>query len=443
MNHRASGDARFFACPQCMSPEQGPPHGGPATCSRCHAQVVLPDRSAMLGNQAVVAPPDNDPNRLAQLRMQDGRARTATANLQALLGGQSIQPGREQEALAIWSSLRMRAQQGDIGASEDLATLTLLLAQLPATEQQPVLVKALAETGFDASVLPRHKQEHLGRLVRIAVREGDRGRAQRYLSWMTPNAPELDADSEFRVCSAWVATMDRDPQRVLGALGPQKDAVPIVDWLDDMATVLRANAYETMGNLPLATQTLGQLSSPRVLTAVAGAFPTLALCQATKGPFLVSSNKQAADRAASGAGLIGTIAGGFVAVWGLGLLAIGVIIAVAVDVISGILPAFFGIILLTVGGVVLFFARRSARRAAWVRTHGLSLTARIVNTEMSGSRVNGVPMTRFILQVAGPNGPYAASFTRMVQPHEIARFLGAEVRVRADPRNLQDVVVED
>ncbi|HEY8086819.1 MAG TPA: hypothetical protein VIF09_03220 [Polyangiaceae bacterium] len=445
MNYRAAGDARFFLCASCMSPEQGPPQGGPAACSRCRTQVTLPDRSAMLANPGLVPPPDNDPNRLAQLRLQDGRPRVAAPTLAAVLGGQGIQPGREQEALAIWNSLRMRAQQGDVSASEDLATLTLMVAQLDSSQQQPVLVKALAESGYDASVLPRHKQEHLGRLVRLAIKEGDRGRAQRYLSWMMPNAPELDADSEFRVSSAWAATMDRDAQRVFALLGPQKDAVPIVDWMDDMATVLRANAYEVMGNLPTAGQALGQLANPRALPAIRGAFPALALCQASGGAFEAASNQQAAGRAASSASMIGYIVGGILAFSGFVTLASGVGITVATggEVLASIIPGSIGAVLLVVGIVIVVRARAKAKRAAWLRVNGVSLTARIVNAELTGTMINNVPLMRFVLQVAGPHGPYAASFKKLAPAHEVARVIGGEVRVRADPNNMQDVILED
>ena len=446
MNYRSPGEARFFLCPGCMSPQQGPPQGGPIACPQCRAQVNLPDRSAMLSNPGAVGPPDNNPERLGQLRQQDGRPRVAAPTFAAVLGGQGIQPGREQEALAIWNSLRMRAQQGDVSASEDLATLTLLIAQLPSTQQQPTLVQALAESGYDSSVLPRHKQEHLGRLVRIAVKEGDRARAQRYLGWMMPNAPEIEADSEFRVSSAITATMDRDPQRVLNLLGPQKDAVPIVDSMDDMATVLRANAYEVMGNPPAASQTLGQLSDARMLPAICGSFPTLALCQATAAAFQVASNQQAAGRAASGASMIGYLIGGILAGIGLLTLATGGIVGLAVGgegALGGIIPGGIGAVMMVIGVVLIVRARGKARRAAWLRVNGLSLTARIVDAQMTGTMINNVPMMRFILQVAGPHGPYQASFTKLAPAYEVARVVGGEVRVRADPNKLDDVILEN
>ena len=71
------------------------------------------------------------------------------------------------------------------------------------------------------------------------------------------------------------------------------------------------------------------------------------------------------------------------------------------------------------------------------------MQARIVNAELTGTRINNVPVLRFVLQVAGPRGPYAASFTKLVPEHQVAMLMGREVRVRANPAKLDEVVLED
>ena len=299
MNYRSPGDQRFYVCPGCSTPQAGPPQGGPVTCPQCRAPFALPDRSAMLQNPGVVPMPQDDPGRIQQLRIQDGRPRVAAPTLAAVLGGQGIQPGREQEAMMIWQSLRTRSAQGDVAASEDMATLTLLLIQQPAMQQQPQMQTALRESSYDAAVLPRHKLEQLGGLARGAVAAGDRASAQRYLSWMMPNAPELDADSEFRVSSAVVATMDRDASKVLALLGPQKDAIPIVDSMDPMASVFRANAYEILGNVAMAAQILRELPDPQMLTLVRGRFPQMNVCAQSGAQYSAVAAQQGAQRAAA------------------------------------------------------------------------------------------------------------------------------------------------
>ncbi|MSP26539.1 MAG: hypothetical protein EXR75_15605 [Myxococcales bacterium] len=117
----------------------------------------------------------------------------------------------------------------------------------------------------------------------IAAGAGDPDRALRYLSWMTPDPPKLDADSEYRVSCAVVATLDRDAQRVMHLLGQQKDAVPIADSMDVLGSVFRANAFELMGNHAAATQILGELPDARMLGLVRGRLPA-----GPRGPYQAS-----------------------------------------------------------------------------------------------------------------------------------------------------------
>jgi hypothetical protein len=98
-----AGD-RVYVCPTCHTPQRGPAAGGPVASPQCRTQSTLPDRSAMLAAPLNVGMPNDDPGRIAQLRMQDGRPRVVAPTLAAVLGGTGIMPGREQEALVIWQS---------------------------------------------------------------------------------------------------------------------------------------------------------------------------------------------------------------------------------------------------------------------------------------------------------------------------------------------------
>jgi hypothetical protein len=458
MNYRSAGDARFYLCPGCSTPQQGPPAGGQVACPQCRAPFVLPDRGAMLGNPGGAPMPQDDPGRLQQLRLQDGRPRIPAPTLVAVLGGAGIQAGREQEAFVIWQSLRARSTQGDVAASEDLATLTLLMAQLPVMDSQPQLLLALSESAYDACVLPRHKIEQLGRLVRRAAAAGDRARAGRYLSWMMPGAPELEADSEYRVSYAVVATLDRDAARVLALLGPRKDAIPIVDSMDPLATVFRANAHELLGNPPAAAEVLRELPDPRALDMVRQSFSSMQLCPQSGQSFAVATTQAAAKRASASAGGLGCLVGAILAFIG-GIFAIIGLVTLAVSVAaSNAVPdagigatmdggslvfAGIGVVLLCVGIFVILRARAAGKRAAWLRVNGLSLQARVVGAEMTGTRINDVPVYRFVLQVEGPQGPYGSSFTKLVAEHQVAMLMGSQVRVRANPQKLNEVVLEE
>jgi hypothetical protein len=435
MTYRTPNPDRLYVCPRCGAPERAPFQGGNVACRYCQTPHVLPDRSAWPANPLALQMPPDDPARIQHLRAQDGRPHQVTPTLQAVLGGTSVQLGREQEALAIWQSLRARSQQGDVAASEDLATLTLILVQMPATS--PELGEALSESACDAAVLPRHRQDMLGRLSRRAAGHGDRARAQQYLAWMAPWSHELDMDSELRVSAAVLATLDRDAQRVLALLGPRKDAIPIVDAMDALASVLRANAYELFGNLPAAAQVLRELPEPRLLALVNGSFPALRLCAAAGPAYAAATTQEAAQRAASSAGNVGSLLGGTFAFTGLVCLAVGVFGRHRLGF------AVIGAVILVYGIFGVVRARAKGKRAAWLRANGVSLTARITGAQLTGTRINNVPIFRFALQVAGPQGPYAASFEKLVPEHQAATLIGGEVRVRADPGNLQEVIPED
>jgi hypothetical protein len=448
MNYRSAPAGRLYMCPGCSTPQQGPPQGGPVACPQCRAPFTLPDRSAMLGNPGMIAPVSNDPNRLQQLRMQDGRPRLAPPTLQAVLGGNTIQPGRGQEAIAIWQSLRARAAAGDVSASEDLTMLSILIAQQPDMAAQPAMSMAIAESAYDAAVLPRHKQEQLGRLVRLSIAAGDHPGATRYLSWMMPNAPELDADSEFRVSAAVVATLEGNAPRVMELLGPQKDAIPIVDSMDPMASVFRANAYERMGNPQAAAQILRELPDPQILPLVRSRFPSLQLCAQSAAAYTAATNQEGAARAAASAGFVGLLLGGILALTGVCMLAGGLLpLAFGAGEAGGIFAlapvSGIGLVMTVIGVAIIVRSRVKAKHAAWLRVNGLSLTARIMNAQPTGTTINDVPVMRFALQVAGPHGPYQASFTKLVQPHQVAMLMGQEVRVRANPNKLDEIVLEE
>lgn len=445
MNYPTSPDARSYICPGCSTAQQGPPQGGSVSCPQCRAPFVLPGRPAFNPSAAAPPMPPDDPNRLQQLRVQDGRPRFAAPSLAAVLGGQGIQPGREGEAWSIWQSLRGRSQQGDVAASEDLATLTMMLAQHPSLNSQSATIVALRESAYDACVLPRHKLEQLGGLTRRFANDGNRAAAAKYLSWMMPGAPELEADSEYRVSYAVVATMDRDPGRVLALLGPRKDAIPIADSMDMLATAFRANAFEMMGDLAQAQAVLTEFPNPQILTQIQQAWPRMGLCPRAGASYSSVAMQASAKTAAASASGVGVLLGGILGFIGLMMALAGGLPTLLADPSepTGYILGGIGVVMLCVGVAIFFSARAKGKRAAWLRVNGLQLPARIVNAQMTGTRINDVPIYKFILQVQGPQGPYASSFNKLAPEHLVAMMVGQQVSVRANPQNLTEVVLEE
>lgn len=278
----------------------------------------------------------------------------------------------------------------------------------------------------------------LGRLARAAIARGDRDRAQRYLSWMAPWSPELDMDSELRLSAAALATLDRDGRRVLALLGGQKDAIPIADSMDALATVFRANAYEMLGDPETAARTLRELPEARMLPLVCNAFSSLRLCQQSASAYTAATTHEAARRAASSAE-------GFGLMFGV-ILVLTALLQVPFAFVgrrASYVNLVIGAIMALVGVAVAARAQVKGKHAAWLRVHGLSLAARILSVEPTGTRINNVPMCRVRVEVAGPDGPYSTSFDKLVPEHQLAMLAGGDVRVRANPGNLQEVILEE
>lgn len=222
----------------------------------------------------------NDAARLAQLRGQQEQRpqRGPSPQLTAALGAPSILPGREQEAYEIWRGLGARASEGDAAAGEDLVMLTLLLANELSGADKLAELRALTQQTLAAVRLTRHRQEHLGRLCRLAVREGDSAAAFEALSAMVVDPPDLESDSELRVSAAAVATLLGTSQYVLAILGARAGDVPLDESVQPLAIVLRAHAHEQLGQLSSATQALRELPHFGMFTDIAATFAVLRLC---------------------------------------------------------------------------------------------------------------------------------------------------------------------
>jgi hypothetical protein len=57
--------------------------------------------------------------------------------------------------------------------------------------------------------------------------------------------------------------------------------------------------------------------------------------------------------------------------------------------------------------------------------------------------INRVPVYRFTLQVNGPQGPYPASFDKLTPEHQVAMLMAREMRVRANPQKLAEIILEE
>ena len=429
--------------PALLRTQHGPLGGGKVACSHCSARHVLPDRSGQ--RQLLSALPElhDDQASIENLRAQVGRSRQVSPALQAVLGGTTVQRGREQEVLAIWQSLRARSLQNDVTASEDLVTLTLLLLAMRWPAEQQDMPEALLESTFDAAVLPRHKQEMLGYLVRAAAGRGERTPALLHLGSIEQQPTELEMDSELRVSAAAVATLDRNGRSVLSLLGANRDEIPIAEDLDVMARVLRANAHEMLGDDDTAMRILRALPEGQTLGQISANMPALKLCTKSGAAFMrdavASASRSVADKRSGcimWAGLLGLL-----------VLDVGIAIRTGFlvfrvgarhsrlsrpDDATG--PIVVAVALLVVAALLVLLSVIRRWQAAWLRKNGLPLAARIVGVDQNDW---------LCLEVGGPDGPYEAKWNVWVPRSQATMLIDAEVRVRADPRDLRRIVVED
>jgi hypothetical protein len=448
---------RWFLCTACHNPSRGPLQGGSGACEQCRAPNALRDRSWITTHQKAPSQEMNAPARIQALRVQDGRPTQVPPGVQALLGGTSVMPGRQQEAIIGFQMIRQRAASQDIGAGEELTILTQVLVQDRSIGDRPNFEQALAESALDAVVLPRHRQTLLGRLCRSAVRGGRLEEGKAWLWMMDACAQDLESDSEYRLGAAFVATAERNAQHVVFLVGSRKDEIPIHDSMDPMASVLRANAFEMLGNVQQASNVLASelADAHRSFQAIAQFNAALNLCPVSGAAFRAQAAQAGAMRVqAQSGGSAGTILR-----WtGLGVAGMGVFVTLILLVTSAGAGGGFALLSMMAGavptllvtgavGVGLYFwgkkMEEAAKRAAYIRMHGTEATAVVQNATHTGLRVNHVPQMMLHLLVRPPNGPPFAATTKLLIPdHQIGQMMGKELPVRFDPQNPTEVVLE-
>jgi hypothetical protein len=210
-----------------------------------------------------------------------------------------------------------------------------------------------------------------------------------------------------------------------------------------MASVFRANAYELLGDPGVAARTLGELPDPDMLDLVRANFPGLELCVRSADGYLTAMRDAAGRRARSGASGLGCLVGAILGFVALIQILVWVALGAGTGLDSGVINGAIGLVLGVIALIVIVRARAKGRRAAWLHANGIPLRAHITGAQRTGTEVNDIPVYRFGLQVQGPQGPYEASVRKLVPEHQVALLLGQEVQVRADPNDLQQVMLEE
>jgi DNA-directed RNA polymerase subunit RPC12/RpoP len=279
-----SHELRLLICAHCGAALPAPTNGGQTRCTYCGTVSVLAPRN----EQAEVAQFSQRPrlpeqDRMQRLRLQDGRPLLPPAYLHQHLVGGRLPAERVPEVLREWSAARAEvAATRSPMAEERLYFLTLFLMAPLGLAQDHVRQRAVIESATEVLSLPGYKLSLRCQLARLAARTGDLAAAEDWLALVDPASESLDVDSEYRCARAQIATARGDFHEVLRQLGSNALEIPIADSLDLLAGVLRANAFERLGRLDLATAVLaglrGQGHTKRDIETVREANRALDLC---------------------------------------------------------------------------------------------------------------------------------------------------------------------
>jgi len=456
MDRLADPTLRVLLCTHCTIPLEASVYGATVTCSGCGApNTVMARDDRPLAHPQGQSMPENV--RIERLRQQDGRPLQPPPSLHGLIEGGTVPAWKVQEAFTVWQhSRREVVATHSHEASERMFFLTLILGNVLTEQGDFLRLRGLYESALDVLPLPRHKQMMRGSLARLCIRQGDFAGAERWLVPCDPRSDDLMSDSAWRVSRALVDTARNDPHAVLTSLGGNFAEVPVLDAMDGMAVVVRAHAWERQGRMDAAVAALleyysrGGASGRQSMRQVVDAFTLLRLCPESlpraEQSYGAQAGQQAAERVSGGIhkvfvpiGLLLVLPSG-AALLAAALGALGVIDVGADYALVGVILGVVGMVFLGIG----LSMAKAAKRAAYLRLHGLVGTGRVREVRTTGVSINDVPQMEVVLDVTVPgHPPYASSAKMLMHGHVAAQFgVGATVPVRADPNNVRDVLIE-
>jgi hypothetical protein len=461
MNTTFSYALRMALCQNCGAPIEAAPGGGMFACRYCGAQnqLVARNEQPILAHQPQ---PLSEAERLMRLRQQDGRPLLAPPSLHALVPDGQLAPWKVNEAVQVWNSTRGEVQRtANYEASERLIFLTMVLANHFSDGNDLMRQRAMFESALDVCTLPRHKQTMRGYLSRCAARQGDLAAAEQWLTPCDRQSDDLETDSAYRFSRAFIDTARHNYNGVLQVLGSGSKDVPLMDAVDSVCAVLRANAWERVGQLQTAVQQLTEqmqagAQDRLAIGKIVEKYRDWALCQQSYPLANSQHGAHAASQAAMRAGggihyvfiplgllflLIGAVcvallvASPLAAVLGyedLGLAGAGPSFGLAVTFVP------MGLIFTGIG----FAMRSAAARAQRLRLHGLRGTGTVMNASPTGLSINNVPQfaITMMIQLDG-RAPYQAT-SKILMSSPTAVVPGARVPVRVDPQNASEVLIE-
>jgi hypothetical protein len=433
---------RVLTCAQCAAPIEGAPQGGSVTCSYCQAQNHIAPRDERIDHQHLQqAPQMSEAQRFERLRQQDGKPLMPPPSLQGFLQGGGLSDHLIPAMQEQWKMAKHEvAQGGGYQAAERLYFATLMLRGPLIKQQRDMEVRAMVESALDVLTEPRHRAVLHGMMARDAARLGDPTAADKWLALMPPTSDDIHIDTAYRITQAYVSTAKHDFNTVLQVLGQRRDDVPIADGQDELAAVLRANAFERVGRTQEATQELQQImvSPPhaQLVGKIIQSNAALQLCAHTFPQVAQQTQQMATNVVKSKSGMnVGPI---FI----IAFLGAPVLIGLNFLIMESGLPGWvFGIAVggFVVGLLVFVFRAmtRGARIKAKLKQNGIRGQATLLEANTTGTRVNNQPLIELVLTIEAQGlQPFRASHREVMSYASQARLQpGMKIPVLIDPQD--------
>lgn len=441
---------RVLSCPSCAAPIEVPTEGGTVSCRYCGSTVEITprDEKATQILSSVTGGDISEEDRIKRLRAQDGRPKALPAELLPLFRKGEIPSWKQAEAEAHWKLLIGRLRKSpELPIAEQLFILTLKLADQIDIGSHGQKRRGLIESALEVEPLPRHRQVLLCRLASDAVVLQDQEAASRWLGLCDPRADDLTADSHYRVSRALLSTLQGRFEVVLQVLG-SGDLVPILDDLEELAVLLRANAHEKLGQTDRAVELLLErldkagVSSRRRLKALIDSHEALHLCAA-------SFSRAVADygaRLVKKAGVMGWSFIGIGVVAGIASFLFSVCIGGnpeehSLVIGSGSMMAVFMLLIFVCIGLFMFLIPQKSK--ARLLADGLSGKAEIVEIESTEKGPVEQIETKAAISVTLPGkAAYRTNLAIQTPKGEEPPVVGDVMFVLVDPKDHSKLILE-
>jgi DNA-directed RNA polymerase subunit RPC12/RpoP len=281
MTNTFSTDIRLYTCPSCGAPLKVSPAGGQLSCEYCRASIVVDARNDSWGGGGV-RPTEEE--RMSGLWAQAAQFMNTSipSEMQQLVQSQLTDDNFSQ-ALGLWTKYCDWAKQGREDAAEWAVLFTAALSNYLGQKGDDLRRRAVFETTLDAVPGDALKQVMRCRMARAALKAGETDAARSWLAGCDSAASDLQADAEYRLTAAYIATADRDFAKVAQILGTTAGGTPVPLPIAVLTDFARANAVEKLGDVASAASIIEQSArrwsvSAQMISAMAAAGAWLDLC---------------------------------------------------------------------------------------------------------------------------------------------------------------------